>query len=391
MSAVSGAGAANAAQHAQASASREAASTEQRALNASQYHGTVFGYGTGTAQSQGAHQASVRAQQLQLALARRRRQLRRGAAGDVHGEGNVDEPGGVEVSDKEVDGAAKEHRDAAHQGRGRPAPAPAAGGHGAPAARRKRKDGDRVEGDDEGAGDEHGDGVDADRGDARGGGSGGGGGGGDQHGGGRGDGERGGGGGGGSRGSGGALLRGAAGTALPRPFDPSAQGARKALDVKVGPAIARQLPGVGPIERLAATLPRGGQRDAKLHEAHFRRHWDLRERALANPGVNYHAEAHAIEGDWQRTLARHGPVQPESGAELRERLVDAQRRGGQPPRRDPARSPRTSSINLLFFLTLLDGQAPSFPLRRQVAIDTRTAQGRMSQLGQLLARKPGKP
>lgn len=352
------------------------------ARNAVDYRGTTFSYGTGTGTSLANASHARHVHQLVTALARRRARLRHQVA-EQEGDANTDEPGGVETAEYEVE-ASQERRDAAYQAPDHRRHAErrrtrARHGHGSHEA----EEGDaqaEVEGSDEHH-DRHGDhrgGQEArHRGNA-----------------GRrvnrhGDQRQGGGGG----RQGGQQQQQDPQDSAPRKGVDGIAGRRSAMpgaarpqppQVAFGAAIDTDVAGTGPLQRLAADLPRDALRDSRLHEAHFEQLWSLRRRAIVDPRVSFEGGVHAIEFDWNEAQRRHGTVAPQEGAAIRDRMVDAMRKDGAPPAAMPAA--RTASMNLLLFLVLLSSESPATPGQRRVTADTRTAQARLHRLARAASR-----
>jgi hypothetical protein len=402
MSAVSGPGAA---QHAQANVTREAVAADQRELKASLYNNTSYGYSpTTTSRAVSAAQQQAVQRRLLQQMALNRRLLRKRASASQHGgDGGVDEPSGIETHDQEVDEAASDRRDAAHQGHAR------RGGLYQPtrstSAKRKRGGGDdKVERDDTEGGDEEGFDAGGEGGGEQvhqhhnSGGGGGGGSGQDDSGGGAGG--HGGGGGeqGGQNRRGGTSLaspfRNASGQMLNKPASGEAAAEqRAALDVKFGPALPRELNMTGPIERMSDKLSEDDPAlDDKLNEANFQQHWSLYQRALPDPDVNWGAELDALTCDWQQALLKRMALKRRalkrlSMEEVIGKIKDAQRLSGKKPKNDPDRSQRTSTMNLLLPLKIFDDHAPKTLTMRIICRQSTKSKRSIRRLVQMTVKK----
>ncbi|MET0382994.1 MAG: hypothetical protein ABW032_06185 [Burkholderiaceae bacterium] len=377
------------------SAIEKKALREARAPGVSQYRGTLFGLGTGTLQNRLARQAMLRAQQILHTLQRRRVLLRHNSSRRANNESEADEPTGLEsLEDDEVEAVAHDRRDATYQNGARRHPhQPHVDRHGRTTQNRrgntKRKNGAvgassddddewSVGGDDDGdevdelavdeqsgafgggadadSGDDDGDGNDFDETDVA---------------------------------KGGRIRRKGIGIEAVSRSKKAKKKARPRLDVQPGVAFAVALPGAGPIQRLAATLPRDMNptlRDAKLHDEYARLHRELRERASRDPGLNYAAGVHDIERDWHLMLTDYPTLRPETPEEICNRLRAESQRSGKRPMHDPNLPARTRTYNLLAYLMHLNAQAPADALRRKIKVDTRTSLGNMSRLSELLSK-----
>ena len=338
--------------------------------NAADYRGTTFSYGTGTGTSLANATHARHVQQMVAALARRRARQRHQVA-EQEGDTNTDEPGGVEGIDYEIEASQERHDAAYHSAEHRRVAlrrrAHGKHRHGAHGAHDAEEGGAEGEVDEGGGHHEH---HEAAHGRVH------------RH-----DGRRD-----GSGGQGGRQQRQQPRDDTPRKGTAGARGAGpgaarvQSPRVAPGPAIDTTIAPTGPLQRLAAELPRDALRESRLHEAHFEQLWSLRRRALSDPGVSFEAGVHAIEFDWNEAQRRHGAVKPQEGAVIRDRLVDATRKDGAPPAGMPAA--RSASMNLLMFLVLLSAESPATPAQRRVAADTRIAQARLHRLARAAA-KPG--
>lgn len=345
------------------------------ARNAADYRGTTFSYGTGTGTNLANATHARHVQQMVASLARRRARQRHQVA-EQEGDTNTDEPGGVEGIDYEIEASQERHDAAYHSAEHRRVAlrrrAHGKHRHGAHGAHDAEEGGAESEADEGevGEGGAHHERHVAPH--AR------------VH---RQDGRRDGGG-----GQGGREQRQQPGNDTPRKGTAGSRGGGPGAvrmqppRVAPGPAIDTKVAPTGPLQRLAAELPRDALRESRLHEAHFEQLWSLRRRALSDPGASFEAGVHAIEFDWNEAQRRHGAVKPQEGAVIRDRLVDATRKDGAPPAGMPAL--RIASMNLLMFLVLLSSESPATPAQRRVAADTRIAQGRLHRLARAAA-KPG--